>query len=273
MKALYYYGSIPVTREDIEDAFKKSGLRNGDVVMVHSDVGRFGRLGDIHNREMFLDSILDAFLNVLGGKGTLIVPTFTYSFCNNKVFDVRRTPSTVGIFTEHVRRKNRVVRSAEPIFSCAGIGMQAKKLLEKVGNECFGENSLFDRLYKMDGKVMLFGRPFDITYTHYIEKVFKVSYRFDKLFSGKIIDKNGKSYFSEFLYFARYLDRNVNYKMEYLGNELFKRGLLKKVGLGHSSILLCGAKDVFNVGIEMLKNNEYAFLAGIPNRIEDAKNN
>ncbi|MDP8230758.1 MAG: AAC(3) family N-acetyltransferase [Candidatus Gorgyraea atricola] len=273
MKALYYYDSMSITREGIEDAFKKSGLRNGDVVMVHSDVGRFGRLGDIHNRENFLDSILDAFLNVLGKKGTLIVPTFTYSFCNNKVFDVRNTPSTVGIFTEHVRRKNRAVRSAEPIFSCAGIGRHAKKLLEKVGNECFGEDSLFDRLHKIDGKLMLFGRPFDITYTHYVEKAFGVKYRFDKIFSGMIINGSGKSYFSEFCYFARYLDRNVNYKMEYLGNELFKRGLLKKVGLGHSSILLCRAKDVFNVGIEMLKNNKYAFLANIQDRINDVKNN
>ena len=64
MKALYYYDSTPITREDIEDAFKKSGLRDGDAVMVHSDVGRFGRLGDIRNRERFLDSILDTFLNV-----------------------------------------------------------------------------------------------------------------------------------------------------------------------------------------------------------------
>lgn len=264
MKALYYYDSAPITQADIEDAFEKLGLRKGDVVMVHSDVGCIGKLGDVKDKKEFLDSILRAFLSVLGKEGTLIVPTFTYSFCKKEVFDVRNSPSTVGLFTEHVRKRSEAVRSVEPIFSCAGIGGQAKRLLENVGSECFGDDSLFARLCKADGKLMLFGRPFDITYAHYVEKKFKVNYRYDKIFSGTIIDENGKSHSSEWVYYVRYLDRNVNYEMGYIGDELFRKGLLQKAGLGHTTLLLSRARDIFETGIEMLKRSEYAFLANTP---------
>lgn len=264
MKALYYHNSAPITQADIENAFEKLGLRKGDVVMVHSDVGCVGRLGDVKDRKEFLDSILDAFLRVLSKEGTLIVPTFTYSFCKKEVFDVRNSPSTVGLFTEHVRKRNEAIRSVEPIFSCAGIGGQARRLLENVGNECFGDDSLFDRLYKADGKLMLFGRPFDITYAHYVENKFRVNYRYDKIFSGTIIDENGKSYSSQWVYYVRSLDRNVNYEMGYIGDELFRRGLLQKTDLGHTTLLLSRAKDIFETGMELLKKNEYAFLANTP---------
>ncbi len=271
-KVLYYYNSTPISQKDIESSLKGAGLKKGDTVMVHSDVRVFGKLGDVHDKEKFLDSILDAFLNVLGSDGTLIVPTFTYSFCKNKVFDVKNTSSTVGIFTEHVRKKKEAVRSIEPIFSCAGIGKHSKKMLENISSECFGKDSVFDRLHGIDGKIMLFGRSFDITYVHYIENAFKVSYRFNKKFSGTIINENGIKYYSEFDYYVRYLDRNVNYRMENLGDELFKRGLLKRTVLGHNNLLICKAKDAFDVGIEMLRKNEFAFLANIPDVTKNVKN-
>lgn len=264
MRAVYYYNSVPITQADIEAAFKRLGLQKGDIVMVHSDIGVIGGLGDIRDKKEFLDSILHAFLNVLGEDGTLIVPAFTYSFCKKEVFDVRNSPSTVGILSEHVRTHEDAVRSVEPIFSCAGIGSYAKELLENVGTVCFGENSLFDRLYKIGGKLMLFGRPFDITYAHYVEREFKVNYRFDKLFTGTIIDENGKSFSSSCIYYVRYLEKNVNYEMGSIATNLTRRGLLQKTDLGNTTLLLSKAKDVYDVGIEMLKANEYAFLDNIP---------
>lgn len=262
-KILYYYNSAPITQKDIEGALRKAGLEEGDIAMVHSDVGVFGKLGNFHNREQFLDSILSAFSNVLGEDGTLIIPAFTYSFCKKEVFDVNNTPSSVGIFAEHARKKDGAIRSLEPIFSCAGIGRHAKKMLRDVSNVCFGKDSIFDRLYKMDGKLVLFGRPFDITYIHYIEYRFKVNYRSNKIFPGTIIDENGKKYDCKFDYYARYLDRDIAYSMENLGDQLFKRGLMKKVKLGHSSILLCRARDAFDVGMKMLRDNEHSFLADL----------
>lgn len=266
-KKLYAGGSGGITQKDLEAALKRAGLEKGDIVMVHSDVGVFGKLGDMRVREEFLDAILSAFLNVLGWEGALILPTFTYSFCKGEIFDVKNTPSTVGILTEHLRKKKESIRSMEPIFSCAGIGRRSEDILNGPGDECFGSDSVFDRLYKLNGKLMLFGRPFDITYTHYVERFFGVSYRFDKVFSGTVIDENGNTSNKKVTYYVRYLDRDVVYDMEKIGNGLFNKKLLNKVKLERGDILSCRARDVFDTGMEMLKKDEHAFLAHPPKKV------
>ena len=259
--ALYYYNSIPLTRIDIENALLKSGLARDDIVLIHSDVSAFGKLGDIKSRKLFLNEILKSFFNVIGNDGTLIVPTYSYSFCNNQEFDVKRTKSTVGVFSEHVRTLNLSVRSKDPIFSHAGIGKYANVLLNNIGSECFGKDSFFDRIFKLNGKIMNFGKFFDITFLHYIEKDYNVSYRFDKIFSGAIIDEHGNKHHKEFKFYVRVKenDRKVVYDMTRLGNELERRGLLNRASLGNSAILCSKIMDCYNVGIEMLKKNESAF--------------
>ena len=71
-------------------SYKKVGLKKGDIAMVHSDLRTFGKIGDVTDKERFIGLILNAFLNVLGKEGTLVVPTYTYSFCRNQVFDVKQ---------------------------------------------------------------------------------------------------------------------------------------------------------------------------------------
>lgn len=270
-KALYYHGLKPITQNDVESALREVGLREGDVVIVHSDVGSFGKLGDIKNKDEFLKSILDAFLNVIGSKGTLIVPTYTYSFCKNQIFDIKNSKSTVGIFTEFVRTHKDAIRSEDPIFSHAGIGKDAKGLLKNVSNACFGKDSFFDRLYKFNGKIINFGKFFDITFLHYIENAFGVGYRFNKRFSGTIVREDGSRCNKEVVYYVRYLPKDgkdVKYDMTQLGDELERRGLLRRVSLGDSYVLSSKARDCYEVGLDMLKKDEHAFLTKDPNVLE-----
>lgn len=268
-KVLYYHNSNPIIQDDIERALRDVGLKKGDIVLVHSDVGSFGKLGNVNNKDEFLKSILNAFLNVIEEDGTLIVPTYTYSFCKKQTFDARNSKSTVGIFSEYARTHSAAVRSEDPIFSHAGIGKNAKKLLSNVSNICFGKGSFFDRLYKFDGKVINFGKYFDVTFLHYIENAFHVNYRFNKTFTGTIIKEDGNRCNAEFIYYVRCRNEDgmdVKYDMTLLGNELEKRGLLKRVPLGNSHILCSRAKDCYEVGLNMLKKNDYAFLTRNPNQ-------
>lgn len=265
--ALYYYNSIPITADDIEKVLIDSGLVKDDIVLVHSDVHSFGKLGDIKSRDIFIKTILNAFLNVVGSNGTLIVPAYSYSFCKNEVFDIKNTRSTVGVFSEFVRTLESAVRSEDPIFSHAGIGKHAKSLLNNVGNECFGKESFFDRILKFDGKIINFGKFFDITFIHYIEKEFKVSYRREKKFSGTMINVNGKRCHKEFHFYARVPfgnGGNIVYDMALLGNELERKGLLCRVSLGNSYVLCSKVMDCYKVGLEMLSKKEYAFLSKGP---------
>src|SRR3989338_8744593 len=92
-------------QKDVINALKKAGIKNGDTLMVHADLARFGKLRNIINKKEFVDVFIEAFLKVIGKEGTLIVPTFTYSFCKNEIYDPDNTPSTVNfVFTEGISK-------------------------------------------------------------------------------------------------------------------------------------------------------------------------
>jgi aminopeptidase-like protein/aminoglycoside N3'-acetyltransferase len=268
--AIYYYDSKPIFQKDIEDALKKAGLGKGDLVMVHSDLKTFGKIGNAVNKEHFLGLILNAFLNVLGKEGTLVVPTYTYSFCWKQIYDVKQSKSTVGTFTEFVRNQEMAVRSEDPIFSHAAIGKDAKKLMSNVSDVCFGENSFFDRLYKSNGKIINFGRFFDITFMHYIENNLKVPYRFDKKFSGTMIRTDGSKIHKEMTYFCNYYfspgvedeEQPVNPTCRILEKELEEKGLIKKIRLGSSEIVCSKARDCHDVACEMYQKDKFIFING-----------
>ena len=90
-----------MTSDDLILKFKELGIKEGDVILVHSS---FNSLGNISNDP---DEVINALLTVLGKNGTLIVPTFNFDFCNGKLFNVNETPSQMGIITEFVRKKTQ----------------------------------------------------------------------------------------------------------------------------------------------------------------------
>ncbi len=265
---LYRTDHDVIRRTDIETALRRVGVFRGDLIMIHSDVGAFGKLGDLLDRERFLQEILGAFLGVITEAGTLIVPTYTYSFCRKDVFDVEKSASHAGLFSEFIRQLPGSLRSEDPIFSHAGFGPEAHELLDGVGNDCFGTNSFFDRFYGRNGKMINFGKFFDITFLHYIEQKVGVSYRYMKKFEGQIIGADRRIRSCHVDYFVRALAEDdgldVQYEMPHLGRELESRGVLLRSALGASYILCSNARDCFDVGCEMLKKNEHAFLKQKP---------
>jgi aminoglycoside 3-N-acetyltransferase len=271
---LFHGSTGPLTQEDLKTALSAAGLVAGDLIFIHSDVRTFGRLGNILNRQQFLQTILAAFTEILGPLGTLIVPTYTYSYCKDEVFDVLKTPSTVGIFSEFVRTHPQTIRSDDPIFSHAGFGPQAEEILLNTGKECFGPDSAYDRFLKRDGRFINFGKFFDITFTHFIERVADVGYRMNKDFTGVTIDATGKPISNTYCFYVRKLPEhgmNVKYDIPRLGNELKNRGLLRAIPFGESEILYSRAQNCFDVGLEMLSKDPYAVLEfppEIPTEVE-----
>lgn len=167
-------------------AFHAAGLRRGQVVYSHSNIGYFGIPEEGNDRDTASRVVLEAFQEVLGSEGTLVVPTYTYSFCKHQIFDPDVTPSTCGGWSEFVRLRPGAVRSHEPIFSVAAIGPKAEDLTRDMPQECFGPNSIWDRLLKHDAVICNLNVWVISTFIHYVEKTLNVPYRFDKLFPGVI---------------------------------------------------------------------------------------
>jgi aminoglycoside 3-N-acetyltransferase len=104
------------------------GLTSGDVVYVHSGM-------DGLNLAFPFYRILFLIQEVIGPAGTVLFPTYpnhrisSYEYLlQEKVFDVRRTPSYTGILTEFARRQRNAVRSLHPTKSVCAIGRVAKEI-------------------------------------------------------------------------------------------------------------------------------------------------
>ena len=250
------------TYGDILCALQKVGIQSGDTLFVHADLKSFGKVIAGLDRKTFIEAFIAALQECIGQSGNLIMPTFTYSFCKKEVFDPQATPSAVGILSEQFRALPGVMRSNDPIFSVSAWGAD-KNFFADVGPDCFGVNSVFEKLYDRDAKIIFLGDTFDITYIHFVEQHFGVPYRFIKHFTGVIKTKE-RLRECTVSYNVRPLDKNIEYDLERIAKYLNLKKVLKAVPLGYSKIRCVGAVDAFKAITQGLTEDIYIFLKDRP---------
>ena len=167
---------------DISKSLENLGLNKSDTVMIHGDAGVAAQyIWDNSNDPVseFIKCLIAYFEN-----GTVIVPTFTYSATKGEVFKPEEAPSQVGLFSEKFRQIKGVIRSHHPIFSVGCIGEKANYFANSRLTDCFGNQTLFDKLYNKDVKLIALGCGLErLTFVHYIEQSLNVPYRVFKEFN------------------------------------------------------------------------------------------
>ncbi|MDJ0969011.1 MAG: AAC(3) family N-acetyltransferase [Kiloniellales bacterium] len=191
------------TREDLDTGLAALQIEAGDTVFCHSNIGYFGRLAGADSRDALCEAIFDTVMARLGPRGTLVVPTYTYSFPRGQDFDPAETASPMGIFAEWIRAHPDSLRSRDPSYSVAAIGPGAAALIEGLPDNSFGRDSVFDRLLRLGAKHLNFNHP-GCTFIHYVERELQVPYRFDKTFTGTL-HLDGKARPAEVTIWVHYL--------------------------------------------------------------------
>ncbi len=258
MKKLLKHNGKIYTQDDLIEILIKLGIQKGDIICSHSEIYSFG-IPLLPIKE-FLSTLLECLFEVIGKEGTLIMPTFTYSFCKNEIYDKLNSKCTVGALNEFFRKQEGVKRTNDPIFSFAIKGAK-EKLFLKNAISCFGENSVFDELTKHNGKIILFGgKHLGLTYIHHIEEAAKVSYRYHKIFKGTTIDENGIFKQEEISYFVRDLNQHCIINKNKFLNICKKNKISKSLDFGGSEILLFETIPLFNFFLKKIKHNEKTML-------------
>ena len=90
------------SKKDILIALRNAGIDKSDDILVHSNLGFFGKLDGNKESVDYCQSFAEAIFDIIGEEGTLIVPTFTYSFCWNEIFDLEKTLFIVQIYWARV---------------------------------------------------------------------------------------------------------------------------------------------------------------------------
>jgi len=229
--------------------FKKTGLTAGDVVLVHSS---YKSLGPV---DAGPQSVVDALLEVLTPTGTLIIPTFNFNFNKGEPWDIRTTPSHMGVLTEIVRLNPDSRRVFHPFYSFAILGKLKDELTRIRYKDSYGPDSIFMQLRKLDAKIMVIGLSYthSMTFFHHIEQMEGVDYRFIKKFTGLVTDENGKTYEDTFTMLVRDVDRGVQTEVDPMGEVLEKCGVVTVHRIGDAEVKIMKANDVYRVTAEEMK--------------------
>lgn len=240
-----------ITKKFLIDEFRSLGMEAGDTIFVHSAYSSLGKApGGVEGGPQ---TVIDAILEIITNDGTLIMPTFNYDFLKGVPWDIRSSPSQMGVMTELVRLDPRAKRMFHPIYSMAAIGRHADELAVHRSNDCFGETTIFKKFRDWDAKILIIGLAYSksITFLHHCEQAAKVDYRFLKGFKGTAIDFEGKPHEGEYTMFVRDVDRGVVLDFEPIGALLDSKVVKqKKIGLGDVRLMKCN--DVFNLAVKAM---------------------
>lgn len=227
-----------MNRKELAASLKKLGIKRGSIVMLHSSyVG-------LEPMEGGPDAVVDAFLDVLGPKGTLMVPAF----------------GALGVIPEMLKKRPNAVFSPCPKGTIAAIGAKAEELAKDhwKAESAHGEGTPFTRLRDLDGYICLLGVDQDRNTTlHSIEALLELPYLSDtsatfKTPEGKTVTKTWKYYPGPHRNFIG-IDR-------YLRHE----GLMNIMRIGNAQVRLMRAQDLFDLCLELGEHDPAFVLCDNP---------
>ena len=247
---------MTVSFDELVLNFQKAGLTSGDVLLVHSSYKSFGGV------EGGPQTVIDAIRSILTDEGTLIVPTFNYDFCDGKPFDIKKTPSKMGIISELVRTNSNSKRTFDPIFSFAILGKHRDYLADLKNEHSFGPNSIFAKLRELDAKIMIIGLTYNesMTFFHHIEEIQGCDYRYFKEFKGIITNYDDVKQDSKIILFVRDIERGVQNAVDKMGFIMEQEGIVKKTTIEESEIKLMKVNDVYRRTAEEMKKNPHILI-------------
>lgn len=255
----------PITKEQIVEALKGVGVQNGDILLVYTFLGAFGRF------EHKLETVVKAFQETVGPEGTLVFPTYTVKFLAGQDYDHDLTPSEAGVLTEYFRTLPDVGRTFQPVYSHAIWGNKKDEYLAVGGRETLGRESLFGRLHLDNALNVNFGTSMNRggTFLHYFERTVEVPYRYLKTFRGNAV-KDGRTTNVEVDHYARNLDAPVELNFDRFEDRIIEKGLARVAQLGRGMLFGIRLRDFYNEADLAYQEDPFYFVRK-PVDLEGAK--
>lgn len=196
----------PNTTQSLVGDLKRIGIKEGDIVLVHSSLSS---IGWVCGEDV---GVIDALLEAVGKNGTICMPAHSSGnsdpalWCNPPVpkdwieviyenmpaFNREKTPTRgMGRVPECFRKYPGSFRSDHPQTSFAAKGKFAKEITkEHVLTPQFGKETPLGRMYELDAKVLLLGVEYDsCTCFHMAEALIE---SLDKVKMGAAMMEDGK---------------------------------------------------------------------------------
>ena len=248
------------TLNDVRKSLTEVGIGQGDCLLVHSSLFPLGRL-DGHPASSSPHQLVLTLLDLVGDRGTLVAPTFSFDFCSGLPYDRRQSPSKgMGVLSETIRLWPGSRRSPHAMQPVSAIGRHAAWLTQNDTPSSFGVNGPFARLLELDAKLLLLGAPMQAaSLVHLAEERRAVPYRYWKCFTGVYIDQGIRSLRTYQMY-VRDLELNPILQLSRIAERLTDVGRLATSRLGAGQVQACRAADFIETTDVMLAANPYALV-------------
>lgn len=145
-------------KELLKESLRNLGVELGDVIFLSADLMKVGYFNK--NIETTLKDWVDILLELIGERGTIIIPANTDSFSRfnkkkNIVFK-KDTPPNSGSLSTAFFKYATVLRSRHPTNSCFGVGPKAEYILNGHDENSLSY-SLYGKIIELGGKNLMLG--------------------------------------------------------------------------------------------------------------------
>ena len=254
------------------------GIRKGSIVFIHSSI-------DNLNIEFKTPRLLEILLETVGEEGTLVFPCWHFTYRaedylkSGKVFDMRRSPSALGMLSEMARRYPGAKRSLHPINSIAAIGKDAAAITGSHHTDIYpcGEKSPYYLSMQMGGIIVGIGvNAHFMSFVHCPEDVLKnefpVKTRLDQVFEAKVKRKDGS------VEIVKTLAAHPQIKNNNINNFLKKyipKTECRNITIKGNRFFIARPKELFDSIIELSRKNKtiYTEKAVIKNSMQNPGQN
>ena len=274
----YFYAvrRTELTRDMLSHAMRQTGIRRGDILLVHSSVSAFGYIkGGAH-------AMIESIQDVLGPEGTALFPSFTFPFMfiggklsKNWMYRPHDPSDYSQIWTgvlPQVLLKEfpEAIRSRHVTHSWAGIGAKAEECLSAHGptDPPASGNSPMGKALERNGKVLFMGTGLSCnTFLHFIETASHAP--FLKPAVCRIKDPDGSLHT---VLIEEHLpgDRDF-YHYEKPESKFYRKALkaglrIQEQTLGMNKLYLIGLKELFEIGMQLQRQDPRIMLCDAPDR-------
>ena len=189
---------LPLSEQEFRKILTKElGITKGSIVFIHSSVDNLNFAFDTYR-------LLEVLLETVGEEGTLVFPCWHFTnraeeyLKSEKVFDIRRSHSALGMLSEMARRYPGAKRSLHPTNSIVAIGKNADAIVGSHHLDIYpcGEKSPYYLTMQMGGIIAGIGVNANfMSFVHCPEDVIKqhfpIKTRLDKVFEAKVKREDG----------------------------------------------------------------------------------
>lgn len=243
---------------------RDAGIREGDSVMLHSAFnGAHGFRGSI-------EQLTRVFIDAVGPDGHVLMVSLPYRSSaldyvrKLEVFDVRNTPSMMGMVSEMFRHRSDVTRSMHPTHPVLVWGRRAEWFAQYHPNSRYpcGPGSPFEKLATVGGKVVFFNVGFEnYTFFHYLEHLVSDLLPFPiythEAFEVSNLDDLGEpGKVTTFVFLPEAIARR---RIDILEAALRKRGQIEERRIGASRVLVVRVQDSVDCVMEMASRGEFFY--------------